>query len=72
MKKSFKINDYSPLFNGVLMSSNRLRIDERQENGETVSFLTLFGVEVRGNRQVLEKGSGRVSSGMEDLNECRF
>ena len=53
MRQRSKIQDFSPLFEGI-SSRFRLPISERTENGETTSVLTLFGVEVRGSRRVLE------------------
>ena len=55
MKRRLKIQDFSPLFAGIRSHSSRLNIIDREENGETTSVLTLFGVEVRGSRQVLER-----------------
>ena len=55
MRTRSKISDYSPLFDGLLSSSVRLRIEERQEDGRTIAVLMLFGAEVRGGRQALEK-----------------
>lgn len=50
-----KNRDFSPLFEGIRTPLPRLKIIDREENGETTSALTLFGVEVRGSRQVLER-----------------
>lgn len=55
MKQRLKIRDFSPLFEGVRSHSSRLNILDRDENGERISVLTLFGVEVRGSRRVLER-----------------
>lgn len=55
MKQRFKIQDFSPLFEGVRSRSTRLNILDREENGERISVLTLFGVEVKGSRRVLER-----------------
>lgn len=55
MKQRSKIQDFSPLFEGVRSRSTRLNILDREENGERISVLTLFGVEVKGSRRVLER-----------------
>lgn len=51
MRQGSKVSDFSPLFDG-LTNRRSLRIDDK---GDGRSVLTILGVEVEGDRPILER-----------------